>query len=184
MRRGLIALLLLTAGAGCDGGGDGEGRDGGPLFGGRTTGRPGELPPVCAAWVEWRDRCPAESSGASDEPAWGESECPTEIDWSYVQQAWVNATASCFETLACDASDDRCTEAGLRALGVDDFEQDVASNPGYQACAQRADGCPELSEDACTSFFVFNAEGRRLAEACLDRECDQIGGCLYHPSGR
>jgi hypothetical protein len=127
----------------------------------------------CAAHAAWEKRCDAE------QPYWGETEC-LENNWQYVRDQFLDAMNDCFETLACDASDDRCEEAGLKAIGITD-EQDVADDAAFHACLDRTHACSVL-DDYCVAVVAYTDEGREKLADCLDLDCSRLEACLRDPN--
>lgn len=127
----------------------------------------------CGAHAAWEERCDAE------QPYWGETEC-LETDWQDVRAQVVGAMVDCFETLDCDASDDRCEAEGLEAIGITD-EQDVQDDALFQSCLERTHACSVL-DDYCVAVVAFTDAGREKLADCLDLECSQLAACLRNPS--
>jgi len=73
---------------------------------------------------------------------------------------------------------DRETTASPVATGCDDL------TVGFlKACIERAHECSAL-DDLCTSIVTLKQPYRSAGEACLERSCDELEGCLYAALGR
>ena len=134
---------------------------------------------LCDAHLAWDQACAALEPEPREEPYWGETECLMG-PWQHVEGDYLDAAATCFDTLSCDSSDDACTAAGLAALGIDGPE-DLDGDALLQQCMELAASCEELIDDACLSFAVYTEQGRNAAEACLELSCDAIEACLLDP---
>jgi hypothetical protein len=174
VRRLACAAALL---AGCPGGDD----DGGTAGDGDAA-LPGaagaQRLDVCDAHLSWVERCQGEPDFSYD-TEWGLTGCPM-LPWRYIEAAYIDSTAECFETLRCTETDDTCTEVGFRALDFED-ETDVADDALLQRCLDLRDSCDELNGDACTTLIAFTDAGRNAAVHCLDLACDRIEACLHDP---
>jgi hypothetical protein len=173
---GSIALLLafsLATGCACGNSDRGAG-DGGSLSPFSFVGQSFKF---CEAHLAWEKKCAAVEPTPREEPFWGETDCLNE-PWHYVQQRFIDAAAACFASLPCESSDDPCTNAGYRAIGIEtaaDMENDALAS----RCGKIAEQCPDLNGDSCFRFVIFTQAGRSAVAACLDLECSQIDPCLH-----
>lgn len=173
-----ISLILLVA-TGCFGGGDGSGGEGAGGGAGTASQSAGSDTRICDAHLAWEKKCAAADPSAGGGPFWGETEC-LQSSWRYLQEAYVRATENCLRTLSCDSIDDTCTEAGLKAIGLD-TSGGPPNDPLYEHCIEVAHGCMGVLDDNCLALLVRTEAGRNVTARCLDLACDSIDACLNDP---
>lgn len=156
----LVALTLCA----CSSGGPGTA---GFTGSGTESGNMGRL---CDTLCGWYARCGEPQTNCS-------SECNGDTakyagKWS---ATFVNTTATCFETLACDQNDDRCV---ANFAAVDPAYPNI---PEVQSCLSKRSECTSsapFSDDYCHSLTALTAAARAEASACLSRACAEVSACL------
>jgi len=149
---------------------------------------------VCRVWVKRTLAC----SAPTESEATLLAQCRS--DW----EDYPNRVAPCFvaelgECLARDCgSDDICYTDAIVAndpsvVDIDRYRACTASTTAtgcddlvvgfLKDCLARAHEC-SVFDDLCASIVTMKQPYRAQGEACLQRSCDELEGCLYASMGR
>jgi hypothetical protein len=165
---------------------------------GRVAGRETDL---CRVTVRAQIACDAATE--SEETLLGQCRSRFEDYSNRVAPCFVAELADCLAK-GC-GSDDKCYSDAIvandpsvvdietyRACAHPVFGRDTTATPtdcddptaGFlKACIERAHECSVL-DDLCSSVAAMKQPYRGDAEACIDRSCTEMAGCLYAAMGR
>jgi hypothetical protein len=120
---------------------------------------------VCAAMCEQEKRCD------------GTTTCqPCELDESLLQTDAREALTGCYQTLACDESDDQCFFAA-----IDASDTRAVDTQFTELCLGAVETCG-ITDDICGLSKLYEAEHVEAAIACFDGTCD-LEDCLENAFG-
>ncbi len=131
---------------------------------------------VCESHCDRSDRC-ADPSVSSSPHAECVERCVAKLGSAGVfRQDVLTALSGCVEALACNVSDDICTDEAVTVVTTTPTE-----DPHFLSCRSRHDACSGgagFSDDECVLRFFLVPSAQTEFDACLQQDCAKISGCL------
>lgn len=165
----LTCLTLLVA---C-----GPSKKGGSAGGSSGSATAADLSSNCESQCSRSERC-VDPDVTSVPHAECVSSCLVKLgDASVFRQDVITALMECFDSLACDVSDDTCTGEAVAVVTTAPTE-----DPHFQDCRSRHDVCSSsgagFSDDDCVLRFFLVPSAQTQFDACLQQDCATIGDCI------
>ncbi|MEA2697880.1 MAG: hypothetical protein QOI66_2151 [Myxococcales bacterium] len=161
---GVIVLSVLAPA--CD--------DGGP--GSKQAPSITTIAKVCGSQIGRDQRC---NKLDGKDPAELKAACAADSGYTLFREDALVAEAGCFDTLACDLIEDSCLGLAVRALGVNQDQDELS-----KGCLTRAHTCNTFIDDYCEAVLVFTDDARAKVSACLAKTCDEAEVCFNNLGGR
>jgi hypothetical protein len=167
-----IAATGLTLAVAC-----GPSKKGSAGGGSTTPATAADLDATCESQCSRSDRCPdPDITSPPHEDC--VSSCLGKLgDAGVFRQDVVAALSDCYDSLACNVSDDTCTGEAVAVVTTTPTE-----DPHFQQCVSRHDTCDSggggFSDDECVLRFFLVQSAQLDFDACLQQDCSTISACL------
>jgi len=131
---------------------------------------------LCVSRCGWDQRCATATNPVS---ATCQVDCESDTTKPEVfRRGAVAVMKSCFETLDCASSDDKCSAQAILAVVAD-----PTADSKYQSCRARYESCASsdpgsFSDDICTQRLLLTDATQPALDACLAGACAQVADCI------
>ncbi len=131
---------------------------------------------MCVSRCGWDQRCASASNPVS---ATCQTDCESDTTKPEVfRNDSVAILKSCFASLTCTSSDDKCYGQAILAIAAD-----PEANPKYQSCLARYESCAasdpgSFSDDICSERLILTDAVQAPLDTCLAGACTQVADCI------
>lgn len=147
-----------------------------PSGGDGTAASAADWSSMCVSRCGWEQRC---ATASNPVPATCQTDCESDSTKPEVfRNDSIAILESCFASLACTSSDDKCSAQAIIAIAAD-----PTVNPKYQSCRVRYESCASsdpgsFSDDICSDRLILIDAVQAPIDTCLAGACAQVANCI------